>query len=198
MRACLALLLGAFLCGCSIAPLTGGLTARPLEKGSLQLDTQFTGYKKSDGDATLLVPSARVLYGLTERWTIGGLTELKTVSAIGRYSFCENLAAFAMVSYFAHELSYTLGPIVSARLGAFEPYASFRYHLVNADRTDLDASFFTSPTNVRFGFFSTYGGLRYWLSPLVAVGGEITYLLNPGTGEFRRRLFYTFAVSLGF
>lgn len=186
------------LSGCAIAPLTGGLTAPPLEKGKLQVDGSFTGYKKSDGDATLLVPSARVLYGLTEKLTIGGLTELKTLSAIGRWSFCDNLALAGMVTYFAHELSYTLGPIVSARFGDFEPYASFRYHLVNADRTDLDASFFTQPTNVRFTFFSTYGGLRYWITPLVAVGGEATYLLNPGTGEFRRQAFYTFTLTFGF
>jgi hypothetical protein len=178
------------LSGCAIAPLTSGLTARGLEDGKLEVDSQFSSYTDSSG-SLVVTPNARLLYGVVPHWTVGMMTELKTFTFLVRYSVIDSekadgfsLAPIAAAVLLGNQFSYYLGFVASYLVQKFEPSLAYRYNLVSFDTSQVDSSLFQLPPPFRFNFSSIHVGLKYWFTPELAGGGEWIFLTNGANANF--------------
>jgi hypothetical protein len=186
----ISLLFGLILTGCAIAPLNNGLTARGLEGGKLQIDSQFSSYTDKAGDL-VIAPALRALYGVTSRWTVGLQTELKTFTFQTRFSILNSekedglsVAPLGAIVLMGNQFSYYLGLIASYLVSGFEPYITYRYNVVTFDPTQVDPSLFQNIPPFRFDFSSIYVGLKYWITPDLATGGEWIFLVDANLVSF--------------
>lgn len=177
----LGLLLGlVFLHGCAVAPLSNHITARTNGKGdSLASVGSTIGTTKSGW-----LPSLKYSLGLTDDFDLGFQYEVIEYGVWGKYAIINNQdEGFSLAGVAGLGLSFEgfysyVGPIVSWKLGWFEPYLMSRFNYVDAPVSKIDLAsvgeFTVSPGTYRY--FQHTLGFMTWPMDWFGVGLEASLM----------------------
>ena len=209
MKPFLFLLAALALSSCAVAPISNHVSARSNGEGGSLLSAGTTIGAGNMG----WVPSVKYTVGLSERWDLGFQYEVIEWGAYGKYQLVGSNAAqggdgFALAGLVGAGLSYEgfygfLGPVVSYKIGAFEPYFVERINYVDFPGSKIDVrdvgEVHVDPGVYKylqhsFGFF-------WWANDWLAFGAE-TSLFTPIKSNFilkgRERWLYSGQVSFRF
>jgi hypothetical protein len=180
-----------FLSGCAVAPLTQGGPARAVGEKNWETGLQFSGYQNDRG-SLVLVPVARIRYGLSDRWTFTAATETETLSLTGQYAYHASTTCFAAAElgavFAGGAVSYTLGHSVSGLFGSWEPFLHVQFFLANTAAGVWDTRFFSGSPALHPVFFTFTAGSRYWVTDQVGLGLQATALVSTRSIVFQSPL----------
>lgn len=198
-----------FLSGCAVAPLSNHISARSNGEGGSLLSAGST----IGAGNHAWVPSIKYTVGLSERFDLGFQYEVIEWGAYGKYQLVGENAAkggegFALAGLVGSGLSYEgfygfLGPVLSYKTGAFEPYFVERFNYVDFPRSKVDVSH-VGEVHVDPGIYLYLQhsfGFFYWANEWLAFGAE-TSLFTPLKNNYilkgRERWLYSGQVSFRF
>ncbi len=188
MRIGVLFLVSFFLCSCAIAPLSQGGPARPVGEGQWEGGMQWSGYQ-NDRSNYVLVPIARVRYGLSPRWNLAAYTEASTLTLAAQNAYFVGDPFSAGVElgavYAGGALSYFLGHSLSGLWGAWEPFFNAQFFLANATPGAWDSRYFNSAPALHPVFFVLALGSRYWVTESLALGLHATALISTRSISFQ-------------
>lgn len=172
--------LGAFLLlfsyGCAVAPLSNHITARSNGKGESMLSAGSVIGLKNSG----WLPSLKYSIGLSDDFDLGFQYEVIEYGIWGKYALINRKGdGFSLAGVAGTGLSFEgfygyLGPIVSYRMGWFEPYLMTRYNYVHSPIPKISIStngeFSVEPGHYRY--FQHTAGFFAWPLDWLGMGLE--------------------------
>lgn len=197
------LLVGALLLcsSCAVAPVTQGWSARPAGKGQLETGFQWSGYRNGQ-NVYAMVPMVRARYGLSERWSLSGQSELSSLAVNAEYAYWQNeskdlfLALVLPSAYVGGQFSFGIGQTASALWGKWEPFLGALLYIAHVDSGRVDTAFFTAPPPLQGLVLALSFGTRYWLLDTLALGFHLNALASPSGYHFTAPLLQSFSVGI--